>query len=156
VIVLGKWVHYHHPHGSPQACYEHTYSEIDAARYVFIWDGRTWYRDGPGGRVTGTVERRSDISATISVGATISIGFLVADSQVTVSAAVTRTASITTGHSYFHDIPARRFGNIEYGAWGYQVDWSQWREDRGCRFTELAAGTGMVPTVAVGWFYWTG
>jgi hypothetical protein len=75
---------------------------------------------------------------------------------VTVSKSVTRTASITTGHSYSHNIPANKFGNIEYGAWGYQLTWSKWREDRGCRFTKLGSGTGMVPTKAVGWYYWTG
>jgi hypothetical protein len=162
IIVLRGWVHYPHRHAQPgpasngpQACYEHTFSEVDASRYVFFWDGITWFSDGPGGKVTGSITRTTRISATISVGAEISINELFADSKVTVSAAVTKEATTTTGHTYEHNIPANLYGNIEYGVLGYQLQWSRWHEDRGCRFTELDSGSGTVPTVAQRWRWFT-
>lgn len=162
VIALRSWVHYHHKHtapssvsNAPRACFEHTFSEIDASRYVFFWDGVTWFSDGPGGQVTGTITRTTRRSVTISVGAEISINELFADSKVTVSAAVTKEATTTTGHEYKHTIPAHLYGNIEYGLLGYQLQWSRWHEDRGCRFTELDSGSGTVPTVAQRWRWFT-
>jgi hypothetical protein len=163
VVVLGKWKYYKHKHraaaavGSvPRHCQGHNFSQIDSSRYVFIWDGKTWHRDGPGGVVTGTVTKTSQISAEISVGASISINDIVAESQVTVSVSVTKTVSTSTGNGYSHNIPANKFGNIEYGAWGYQVKWSYWRLNQNCTATELSHGTGMVPIIATGWHYWTG
>jgi hypothetical protein len=131
VVVLRKWKTYKHKHKAaaevgvvPKHCPAHNFSEIDASRYVFIWDKHTWFRDGPGGIITGTVQKQSQIAASISVGASISINDIIAESQVTVSVSVTKTVSTTKGHQYSHDIPANKFGNIEYGAWGYQVKWS--------------------------------
>ena len=82
----------------PRHCGAHNFSQIDASRYVFIWDRQTWFRDGPGGIITGTVQNQSQIAASISVGASISINDIVAESQVTVSASVTKTVSTTKGH----------------------------------------------------------
>jgi hypothetical protein len=160
VVVLGKWKHYSHKHKgtagkAPEHCLEGYVSEIDSSRYVFIWDRKTWFRDGPGGTVSGTVTKASQIAASISVGASISINDLITDSQVTVSASVTKTVSTSVGNGYSHGIPARKFGDIEYGAWGYQVKWSYWRRNANCTATELDHGTGMVPIVATGWHYWT-
>jgi hypothetical protein len=162
VIALRGWHHYRHSHAqpgpvsnAPLACPERTYSEIDASRYVLFWDGITWFSDGPGGVVTGSVTKTSRRSITISVGAEISINELFADSKVTVSAAVTKEATTTTGHSYKHDIPANLYGNLEFGVLGYQVQWSKWHETHGCQFIELDSGTGTVPTVGQRFHFYT-
>jgi hypothetical protein len=126
-----------------------------SGRYVFLWDRVTWYHDGPGGRVTGEVHTQRQVSATLSYGADISINELIAESKVTISRSVTKSVTTTTGHTYYHDIPAKKYGNLQYGAWGYAVSWVKEYRHSNCKITVLGRGTGTVPTVAVGWHYFT-
>ena len=139
----------------PRNCGYEVWSRIDSYQGFHMWDGKTWLKDGPGGVVTADVQKTTTMSASISAGAEISVNELVADSKVTISASVTRTVTTTTGHHYSHSIPARKFGNLQYGAWAYRVSWSKWRQNGNCSVTKLAAGTGTVPTVAVGWKYFS-
>ena len=139
----------------PQNCGYDVWSRIDSHQGFHMWDGKTWFKDGPGGTVTASVHRTSTMSASISAGAEISINELIADSKVSISASVTRTVSTTTGHTYTHSIPSGKYGNLQYGTWAYHVTWSKWRQNGNCTVTELAAGYGTVPTVAVGWKYFT-
>lgn len=161
VVILGRWKTYKHKHtAGPEmpfrpSCPVHRYSEIDGSRYVFIWDKKTWFRSGPGGEVVGFVSKTTQINSEISKGASISIDALVEDSQVTISESVTKIVSTTKGNEEIHRVPRGKYGNIEYGAWGYQVKWSKWQVYSNCTEKELAHGTGMVPTVATGWHYWT-
>ena len=128
---------------------------ITSSKYVFMWDQTTWLHDGPGGKVTGDVTKQRQIAATISYGADISIGFLVEESKVSISKAITTTVATTVGHHYEHVIPATKYGNLQYGAWGYSVSWADEYRHSNCTITVRQRGTGMVPTVAVGWHYFT-
>ncbi len=157
--MLGPVVYYKHNHATanavrPNSCPADTWSQIDSSSYIFEWDGVTYFRDGPGGSmsVSNTVARQ--ISATISASASISTDELVVDVKVDVSASATTQLTTTTGHIYNHNITAGKYGNVQYGAWGYNVHWSRWRQNPNCTSTELDAGTGTVPTTAVGWNYW--
>src|SRR5690242_15885412 len=51
---------------------------ITSSHYYLIWDGVTWFHDGPGGTVTGQVQRQTQVSATLSYGADITLNDLVA------------------------------------------------------------------------------
>lgn len=161
VVILGKWKTHKHKHKAGlerpfgKSCPAQTYSQIDGSRYVFIWDKKTWFRSGPGGEVVGIVSKTSQINSEISVGASISIDALVEDSQVTISKSVTKIVSTTKGNEEIHTVPKGKYGNIEYGAWGYQVKWSKWQVYNNCTDKKIGHGTGMVPTVATGWYYWT-
>ena len=42
---------------------------------------------------------------------------------------------------------------MQYGVWGYNVNWSQWHVNGNCSTNELASGSGTVPTSAQGWNY---
>src|SRR5262249_27732578 len=128
---------------------------ITSSRYVFMWDHATWWHDGPGGTVTGTVQTTREISASISYGASITLSELVASVQASVSSSATRSVSTTLGHTYTHTIPARMFGNLKYGAWGYSVSWVKEYRHSNCTITVLGRGTGTVPTVARGWYYYS-
>jgi len=128
---------------------------ITSSKYVFLWDQSTWFHDGPGGKVTGDVTRSRQISASISFGADISIGFLVEESKISITTAITTTVQTTLGHHYEHVIPATKFGNLKYGAWGYNVSWTDEYRHSNCTITVRQRGTGTVPTVAVGWYYFT-
>lgn len=160
ITILGPVVHYSHQHEesgvmTPEGryCTPGTYSQIDSSQYVFYYDGHTWFRDGPGGTVSGSVTKATTISATISASATISIDALISDASATVSASVTKATTTTVGHTYTHNITAGKYGNMQYGVWGYNVRWSQWRMNSNCTTNELAKGTGTVPIQAQGWNY---
>jgi hypothetical protein len=126
---------------------------ITSAKYVFMWDRVTWFHDGPGGKVTGDVQKQRQISASISFGADISVGFLVEESKISITTAITKTVQTTFGHHYEHLIPATKYGNLKYGAWGYSVSWVDEYRHSNCKITVRQRGTGVVPTVAVGWYY---
>ena len=59
---------------------------------------------------------------TISYGADISLNDLVASVKASVSHSATRSVTTTVGHTYTHPVPANKFGNLKYGAWGYYID----------------------------------
>jgi hypothetical protein len=164
VTALGPVVHYTHAAASlavgsdlarpNSGCQANIWSRIDSSQYVFIWDGHTYFRDGPGGTMTVSVSVNSSISATITAGAKISVNELVADAEVTVSASITTSVGITVGHTYSRNITSGKYGNAQYGTWGYRLTWSQWERHNDCSLTELASGGGTAPTPAVGWQYW--
>ena len=126
-----------------------------SGHYEFIWDGATWWHDGPGGTITGTVQVQRQVSATISYGADISINDLVSSVKASISGSATRSLTTTLGHTYTHTIPARDYGNLKYGAWGYSVSWVKEYRHSNCTITVLGRGTGTVPTVATGWYYYS-
>jgi hypothetical protein len=127
---------------------------ITSSHYYLIWDGVTWFHDGPGGMVTGHVERQAQVSATISYGADITLNDLVASVKASINNSATRSVTTTIGHSYSHSIPANKFGNLKYGAWGYAVSWVKEYRHSNCTITVLGRGTGRVPTKATGWYYY--
>lgn len=126
-----------------------------SGHYVFIWDGATWWHDGPGGTISGTVQHQRQISATISYGADISVNDLVSSVKMSISGSATRSLTTTLGHTYTHVIPATKYGNLKYGAWGYAVNWVKEYRHSNCTITVLGRGTGTVPTVATGWYYYS-
>lgn len=126
-----------------------------SGHYTFIWDGATWWHDGPGGTISGTVQRQRQISASISYGADISVNDLVSSVKVSINASATRSLTTTLGHTYTHSIPSNKYGNLKYGAWGYTVNWVKEYRHSNCTITVLGRGTGTVPTVATGWYYYS-
>lgn len=167
IIILGKIKHYHHGHGkatprlaaNPDHCPYGVTTEVDSSQYVFFWDGKTYYHDGPGGEMVVSVKETTSIKASISaqsvVGVSIGLDDLVGDAKTTVSGKVTVKDKTTKGNKYEHKIPRGKFGNMEYGSWGYKVTWSVWRTTDVCKVTEIGHGAGTVPTKAVGWYYWS-
>ena len=127
---------------------------ITSSSYHFMWDGTTWFHDGPGGTVTGTVQAQRTLSATISAGAEVSVTDLVSTVKATVSGSATQTLTTSLGHTYTHTIPAKQFGNLKYGGWAYSVSWTYEYRLSNCVVKILQKGTGNVPTQAQGWYYY--
>ncbi|HXR73538.1 hypothetical protein [Actinocrinis sp.] len=125
-----------------------------SGRYVFLWDGTTWWHDGPGGTITGTVQVTRTISSTLSYGADITMSDLINSVKASISNAATKSVATTKGHTYTHSIPATKYGNLKYGAWGYSVTWKKEYRHSNCTISVLGQGTGTVPTVATGWYYY--
>lgn len=127
---------------------------VTSANYHFMWDGTTWFHDGPGGQVTGMVQAQRTIGATISVGAEVSVTDLVTTVKASISGSATASLTTTLGHTYTHVIPANKYGNLKYGGWGYSVNWTYEYRQSNCVIKVLQRGTGTVPTVAQGWYYY--
>ncbi|MFD4626117.1 hypothetical protein [Streptomyces sp. NPDC058475] len=73
------------------------------------------------------------------------------------TAKVSMSSSMTFGrHEYSHDIPSRKYGHLQYGSWGYKVNWSKYAtsSDR-CGKVKLGSGTAKLPTKETGWRWWS-
>ena len=114
----------------------------------------TYFKDGPGGKITGSVTSSTTVSATGTVSAGASISGIVASAKVDVSASITKSVAITVGHSYEHNITSGKYGNMRYGSWGYKLAWKYKYIYSNCDTVTKSYGTAKVPTGAVGWRYW--
>ena len=136
-------------------CAEREWYDITSATSIHMPAAGTSYKDGPGGTITVAVQRASTISATASVSSGAATGGIVQAARTEVSNAAATSNQITVGHSYSRTITSNRYGNVVYGAWGYQVNWRYGVINADCTSTQLTSGTGAkVPTTQEGWRYW--
>jgi hypothetical protein len=133
---------------------DYWYSIVSSSSYHIPAAGQ-YFKDGPGGTMTASVTASSTISAsgTVTAGATVS--GIVAEAKLEVSATIGTSQTITVGHTYSHTITPGKYGNMQYGSWGYKLSWEYWRDNGNCTSTRLSSGTNFTaPTNAVGWRYW--
>lgn len=119
------------------------------------WNGTT-FKDGPGGTMRVSVEKSGKIGVELSGSVEASADAIVAKSKVTFGVKVVGEVGVTVGHTYTHSIPARKYGHLQYGSWGYNVKWTKYATsaDR-CGKVKLGSGKAKIPTKSVGWRYWT-
>ncbi|WP_234341709.1 hypothetical protein [Streptomyces sp. NRRL S-646] len=134
-----------------------TWYEVSDKDNYFIaswWNG-THYKDGPGGTMKVKVEKSGEVSIELSGSIEASANAIIAKSKATYGIRVVGKVSITTGHEYSHDVPSNKYGNLQYGDWGYKETWTKWRTsgDR-CRKVKLGSGTAKLPTNSTGWKWW--
>lgn len=140
---------------STDACpVETLYAITSNTSYHMRGTGLPIFKDGPGGTMTGSVSAATSVSATMTVGASVELGNVIARAKVQVSASLTASVGITIGHSYTHTITAGKYGNMQYGSWGQQVNWTKYQDNANCTTTTLATGTARIPSTSVGWKYW--
>ncbi|MFJ2907624.1 hypothetical protein [Streptomyces sp. NPDC087212] len=125
-----------------------------ASHSAYFLPGTTAFKDGRGGKITVSVTQAKTLSATLSASAEVSVSDVVASAKATVSKSVTGSVAVTVGHSYEHDISAGKYGNAQYGSWGYKVNWERIKENGNCTSTVLSGGTATLPVSSVGWRYW--
>jgi hypothetical protein len=113
------------------------------------------YKDGPGGTMKVSVEKSTSISTSVTATVEVSVSDLISSVKGTVSGTAERTDGITTGHEYDHNVPAHKFGNLEYGSFGYYVHFNKVRTQAPCKVSVVGHGTATVPTNAEGWHYWS-
>jgi hypothetical protein len=137
----------------PQTWYE--FSSKRAYHVPSWWNG-TKYKDGPGGTMSVSVTKSGTIALEVGGSGEYSAGAILAKAKVTVSVKVTGTVSVTTGHTYTHEIKRNKYGHLQYGSWGYKVNWKRYRSvGNGCGTPhEIGHGTATLPTKETGWKYW--
>ncbi|MFL6239956.1 MAG: hypothetical protein ACJ735_10760 [Actinomycetes bacterium] len=115
----------------------------------------TYFKDGPGGTMTVSVQNSTSVSASMSYSTEVSVSDIVSSVKAQISASAERSQTITVGHTYSHSIPSGYYGNLQYGSWGYYVHWEHVYDNGNCTYRYGDTGTAKVPSTAVGWKYWS-
>ncbi|MFB7215924.1 hypothetical protein [Streptomyces sp. NPDC056255] len=118
------------------------------------WNG-TSYKDGPGGSMRVSVEKSGEIGVEISGTGSASASVLVAEVKAEYGVKVVGKVGVSVGHTYTHAIPAKKYGHMQYGSWGYKVNWVKYKtsSDR-CSRVKIGSGTAKLPTKEIGWRFW--
>ncbi|MGA5041646.1 hypothetical protein ACPCA8_32000 [Streptomyces capoamus] len=124
--------------------------------HVPSWWNGTKYKDGPGGTMKVSVTKGGTITLEVGGSGEFSAGAILAKAKTTISVKVAGSVTITTGHEYSHDVNKNKYGHLQYGSWGYKVNWKRYRSagGRSCGGVEIAHGSATVPTTETGWKYW--
>ncbi|MGW4976950.1 hypothetical protein [Streptomyces mirabilis] len=134
-----------------------TWMEITSkkAYHVPSWWNGSQFKDGPGGTMTVKVEKAGKISLSVTGGWEGETKFIVAKAKVKVDVNVTGEVGITVGHQYSRDVARGKYGHLQYGSWGYKVDWARYETspDR-CGKRKVRSGKATLPTTETGWRYW--
>jgi hypothetical protein len=126
------------------------------AYHVPSWWNGTKYKDGPGGTMSVSVTKTGTISAEFSASGEWSAGAILAKAKTTISIKIGASVSVAIGHNYSHDISRNKYGHLQYGSWGYKLNWKRYRSAGGssCGGVEIAHGSATLPTSETGWKYW--
>ncbi|WLW54850.1 hypothetical protein [Streptomyces sp. YU58] len=139
-------------------CPSTTYTITSKKNYfVKSWWNGTHLKDGPGGTMSLSVTKSGTLSATASASTDVSVKAIVAKAKVTVSASVTTSVTVTVGHQFTHDITKGKYGNAQYGSWGYKVGFTKKKTSYngyGYCSVHTTKGTAVLPTSSTGWKYW--
>jgi hypothetical protein len=123
-----------------------------ASNYLIPFTGV--FKDGPGGNISVSVTSSGSVSSTATVAAGVTVGGVVAEARVDVSASITTSTTITVGHTYTRNITSGKYGNAQYGSWGYNIGWTRYHNFSNCTSSAVSSGTGKMTTGSVGWKYW--
>src|SRR6185436_11487182 len=110
------------------ACPSEYWYDITSSSSYHIPASGQYFKDGPGGSMTASVTYSSTIGASGTVSAGASVSGIVAEAKIEVSATISTSQTITIGHTYTHTITAGKYGNMQYGSWGYKLSWDYWHD----------------------------
>lgn len=112
------------------------------------------FRSGPGGTITASTTSSYSVGVTSNVSGGITAGEIV---QAAVNAGFSNSAtySSSTSYQYSRDVTPGRYGNMQYGNYGAQVNVRKTTIVAPCNVKVLASGNAVVPSRNVwGYRYW--
>ncbi|WP_262286640.1 hypothetical protein [Micromonospora sp. MA102] len=136
------------------ACPPEYFYDITSSSSYHMPASGAYFKDGPGGSMSVSVTKSTTITATATVSAGATVSGIVAEAKIEVSASIAQSNTITVGHTFNHNITAGKYGNAQYGSWGYNVGWRYYYTSASCSTALKSSGTAKVPTSAEGWRYW--
>jgi hypothetical protein len=139
---------------TPLACPTENYYDITSQKSIHLPAGGTYYKDGPGGTMQVSVTRATMITATGTLTGGATFKGIVAEAKVEVSASIAEANTITVGHTYTRTISNNKYGNMQYGSWGWQVGWRYLTDTPQCTTKTRGTGTAKLPSSGEGWRYW--
>lgn len=120
----------------------------------FVAAPNTHLKDGPGGKITVSIIRTVTISSSSTSLGGASLAVIVVTAQHQISSQIVKSESVSITHSYEHAIAAGKYGNVQYGSWGYAAHWTYYHFNSNCTSTLISSGTAYLPVTATGWRYW--
>lgn len=138
----------------PMMCPPGTSTQIDKHWSTFVKQAGQLWTGGPGGTLSVTSTKSTQLQSTKSGSATVKIDEILADTSVTLGYSVSKSVTTSIGATYSHPIPNGKKGTIAYGSWAIGVDWSSWREGGNCKATKTGSGSATLLT-SPGFEYWT-
>lgn len=140
--------------GFTDECTPNDHIEITGKRSNFMPADGNYFKAGPGGKMVVTSKNASTVTTTLTGTAGVTVDSVIASAQISVSVSVAKAVTVETGIQYEHEIAPGKYGNIQYGVYGWDIDWAKVRVYSNCTYTNLAVGSGKVPSRAYGWQYW--
>ena len=118
----------------------------------FIGAG-TVFRAGPGGTITTQYEGSKTISVQSSLTASVGINNIV---QASVQAGATTAVASSTKETftYSHDVSPNRYGNMQFGNYGWRTQVQKNRIIAPCNPHVDVSGTATLPSGVWGYRYW--
>ena len=96
------------------------------------------------------------LAAECEIATIAQVNERLAEVKAEYSVKVVAEVGVTVGHTYTHEIPAKKYGHLQYGSWGHKVNWTKYKTSANrCGKVKIGAGTAKLPTREVGWRYWT-
>ncbi|MFC7264401.1 hypothetical protein [Streptomyces lutosisoli] len=123
------------------------------AYHIPSWWNGTKFKDGPGGTMTVSVTKSGTIGTEVTGSIEWDSNAIIAKAKAQVSIKVTGSVTVSTGHNYSHNISRGKYGHLQYGSWGYKVNWKKYRRVGSCGVEEVGKGTATLPTSETGWKY---
>ncbi|MDQ1295188.1 MAG: integrase/recombinase XerD [Actinomycetota bacterium] len=96
--------------------------------------------------------RRGRGNCPVVAGGESEVGGILAKAKVSVSASLSKSNATTTTNQATIEIPAGKYGSLQYVSWGKDITWSKVRTNANCSTTTLLSGRIKFPTKSEGWY----
>lgn len=112
------------------------------------------FKNGPGGHVSSTIEYNFTASATVSVSTGASANIVVAEANATFGVSGGVSVSLGQSWTYSHDISSNKYGNMQFGNWGWKVSVKKEIWNTACQYV-VYNGSARIPSINIwGFRYW--
>lgn len=147
------------------------YAEDTVQRIACDQVGQTWYtatinnsnyfmgvgtifRAGPGGSIQSSIEGSKTVSVQSSVAGSIGVDNIV-KASIEAGASTAVSSSTRQTYTFSHDISPNRYGNMQFGNYGWKVTVKKYKIVPPCNTTVVVSGTAEVPSRDYwGYKYW--
>jgi hypothetical protein len=111
------------------------------------------YKSGPGGTVSATVQHNLSATLGTSINTSVNGSLVVASAGVTFGINASVTSSISQTYTYSRNIAAGKYGNVQFGNWGWRMGLEKYYLASGCTVTSSYTGTVTKMPSAGSWGY---
>lgn len=111
------------------------------------------FRSGPGGTISSSYEGSQTITVQSSLTASIGTDAIV-KASISAGASTAVSSATKTTYNYSHNISPNKYGNLQFGSWGWRTRVTRYRVYAPCTTKVFASGTATLPSNSWGYKYW--
>lgn len=117
--------------------------------------GTDW-KSGPGGTVSSSLEYSQATAITVSASFSYSVSSIVSAAQATYGISAAATSSKNVSYTYTHAVTAGKYGHLQFGNWGWSMNFQKYYLDNYCTTTSSSSGVvNRMPSAnSWGFRYW--